>query len=296
MAVASFLFYRALRYTMRFLLLIYAAVLRKESSTWRPLSAESFKNPLALPLITTVGPRWNTHAILATVGPLHVKHSLAVDVSSAKKSARSWTLVVCTFPGYRTVTTIDSLNSSFENDSAFVQLSPGRYWIALRYYQWSNDIEFPAVRVDGVITVDAKRVAPGVNDFYRNLLRRNYFFYFCLHYYVFVLLQMRNRFPKSFVEKEFLPQPNPETKFYYGVLTRGESLSIELSSSLLRDYHVYLTFYDRASFPIAWQQITQERHVTPRSRNNCFYLFRFNKARALDHPLDENSVNISVIR
>lgn len=145
-------------------------------------------------------------------------------------------------------------------------------------------------------TVNAKRVDPEVNDFYRDLLRKNNFFYYCLHYYVFVLLQMRNRFPKSFVEREFLPQPNPETKFYYGVLSRGESLSAELSSSLLRDYHVYLTFYDRASFPISWQQITEERHITASSGCSCFYLFRIHKARMLDRPFDDNSVNISVIK
>src|SRR2546430_1025503 len=109
LALVSFVFYKVVRWLLRRVANLHFRPGTEKARHWRVLSAETLKNPLALPLLMTSAPRWNTHAVVATAGALRVERTLGVDVEAAARSAQSWTLVVYTFPGFRTVAGIDSL-------------------------------------------------------------------------------------------------------------------------------------------------------------------------------------------
>lgn len=295
LATLSFVFFKTVKFFMRRLTSVYYVVAKNQAFQWKFASAEVLKMPGALPMIMTMGARWNTHAIVANAGPIAVKQSLLVNVATVERSAQFWTLVVCTFPGFQTVTTMSSQNAPFEGPYAEISLSPRKYWIALRYYRWSESVDLPALTVDGVEVVHSARVPSDLDGFYRTLARRSSLFYLCLHYYVFVLLRYRRYFPAAFVKREFLPMANPETQFYFGALQNGERLSMQLAPSLLISYEVYLTIYNLASFPVAWFQVTNREFATAETSGDCSYLVRIHNKGPVQGPFEREAVRISVI-
>src|SRR5205823_3634281 len=135
-ALLSFLLFKVVQWIMRRLANLHYRRRKEQAFRWHPLSAETMRNPLALPLLMTSAPRWNPHAIIATLGPLPVQNTLSIDVAAAWRSEASWSIVVYTFPGFRTVTSLDSLDSPADAPTQTLTLKPGRYWIGLRYYRW----------------------------------------------------------------------------------------------------------------------------------------------------------------
>jgi hypothetical protein len=243
---------------------------------WRVLSGEMMKMPIALPAVMTTGPRWNTHAIVATAGPLAVTRSLAIDPSCALRSARSWSVVVCTFPGMKTVTHVGSASLEGNDESGrlpAIELGPGSYWLALRYYHWSGDPELPSVRVDGSDFVPSVHVSPAGNDFYKELPSRSGFVYLAMHYHMWVLLRYRELFPPAFVTRQYLPLGNPDTEFYFGCADSNESIHIDVQPAVYSTHNVFLTVYSRASFPVLSKQIIRE-HDDARPGIPCTWLIR----------------------
>lgn len=277
LAFLSFLFYKVMKVLLGIVFNIYLSLNKQQAFQWRVLSAQTLKNPIALPVLMTKGSRWNTHAIIATVGSFAVKQSVALQVESAEKSAQSWTIVVYSYPDYKTVTSVGSLDSPFDHKWEPLKLNSGKYTLGLRYYNWSNKVEIPAVKVDEMEVVNSKAVPTEVNDFYRDLNQKNSFFYFCLHYYIFTLLNLRRWLPESFVKREYLPVGNPETSFFYGPVRKKEALQIQLQPLILEKYDVYFTLYNRASFPVNWYQIKEANYITSRSEKDGFYLIRIHK-------------------
>ena len=102
LAGASFAFNKVTRLLLRSIAGIQVFRSSARAPQWRVLSAELLNRPLALPLIMTSAPRWNTHAIVATVGSLRVHRSLAVHTSVADSSAACWSMVVSS-PAQRAV-------------------------------------------------------------------------------------------------------------------------------------------------------------------------------------------------
>ena len=293
-AEEAFIFFKTVKFFIRRLLSIYYIVASDQAFQWKFASAEVLERPLATPMVMTMGPRLNTHAILANAGPLAVRQSLRVEVAAAERSAQVWTLVVSTFPGFQTVCTIGSRNAPFAGPSAEIPISPGKYWIALRYYRWSQYVELPALGVDGVELIHSTRIPPGKYNFYRTLAGKSNLFYRFLNYYVFVLLRYRRYFPVAFVEKEFLPMGSPETEFYYGALQSGERLSMRLDPSLLNTYDVYLTIYNLASFPVAWFQVTDPEFTTAESSADGSFLVRIQNKGPVQGDIPREGVKISV--
>jgi len=260
LALGSFLFYKSVKAAMRGLLHIHDTRNRGENCKWQTISGDFLARPGALPLIMTSGPRWNTHALIGVLAPVVVQESLEIDAAAADRSARYWTVVVCTHPARRTVTSVGSVSSPFRDGKARLKLPPGKYWLGLRYYQWSRDAELPAVRADGTDVAKPMTVPADVNGFYRDLSQRSNIYYLALHYYVFVLLRYRRWFPASFVEGEFLPMGNPETEFYFEALRKGEQLQLRIAPEVLERWDILLTLYDRGSFPTHWEQVTHPRY------------------------------------
>jgi hypothetical protein len=296
LALASFLFHGLIKNFMRVVLILHDARSGKEAEKWIVLSQDDMlARPGALPLIMTTAPRWNTHAILATLSPVDVSKFLDIERASADRSAASWTIVICTYAGRQTVTSIGSLSPSAANGKVRIELAPGKYWLGLRYYERRGEVELPAVSADGQPVAAAQIISAGTNDFYRDLFKRSSFFYLALHYYVFVLLRYRSFFPESFVRREFLPMGNPETQFVFGALRRNEQLLISVEPQAFADWNVLVTIYNRASFPIQSEHLrTPEFQITAPA--DCTYLFRVNRKSDREKTFPKDWLRLQVTK
>lgn len=296
LAILSLLFFKTARCLLRGLVNLHYRLHPDEACRWRTFSAENLKKPFALPYLMTNAPRLNLHAIAAGVGPLPVTHSLSVDVSAANRSARSWSLVVYAVSGAQTVTSISPMNSQSESDWHTLNLAPGTYAIVLRFYHWSQAVACPAVRVDGRDAVAPLAIPADVTEFYHDLPRKSSTLYFCFHYHIYLLLRYRAWLPPAFVERQFLPVGNPDTQFHYGVLEPDERLTITVDQALLDSHDVFLSFYDRSSFPIQWSQIDSVRTTTPPCNCQCMYLIRVHPIRAESGGPFIDALTVEVVR
>ena len=270
----SFICYKATRAGVRRIAERHGGKYEPLATQWRPLDGQAIAKPFDLLVPMTLGPRWNTHALIALAGPLQVQRMLRINAATAANSAESWTVAVHALPTYRTVASVGSLKSSGAEPWQTVELGPGTYRLALRYYNWHDGAELPPVEVDGAPAVSATAVPAGINDFYHSLSERSNFFYLCMHSYVCTLLRYHRFFPHSFVQREYLPAGNPQTTFYYGFLQAGTRLGIELDPGLLQTHDVYFTTYNRASFPILWYPLLETSHTTAVVRVSGSYLIR----------------------
>jgi Family of unknown function (DUF6208) len=296
LALLSFLFFRGFRWLMRQAADLHHSLRMAEARRWRPLSAQTLRNPLALPVLMTSAPRWNPHAVIATAGPLPVRRSLAINVAEAQRSAATWSVVIYTYPAYRTVTTIDSLHPSATADRELreVLLPPGRYWLGLRYYHPAEGAALPTVLLDGKPGVSAQSLPPDVNGFYEGLARRGGLLYFCLHYYVWVLLRLKGLVPRRIAEREYLPVGNPGTRFRPGCLERGQTVQVEVEAAVLETHDVFLTVYNRASFPVFWDQVTSPLPIMAPFAGPGHYLVRIHPRRPDAGLPDECAVRVTV--
>lgn len=289
LAIASFIAFKLVKFVIGGLYSVYLGLNRRLASEWRLLSADTLASPLSLPVLMTKGPRWNTHAIIGTVGPFTVQRELALDVGAIARSARSWTAAIYSYPGYRTVDNLGSLNTAAVASSGelseqwqAVTLPPGRYSIGLRYYHPSDAPTLPPVRVDGAAAIPAQAIPPDVNGFYHDLAQKTSGFYRFLHSYVFTMLKLRRWLPAAFVRREYLPVGAPETHFFYGAMEQGDRLFLQLAPALVQHFDVYLTVYNRASLPRFWDEIQTETYHSKTLLEDGFYLFRI-RPKSPDH-------------
>jgi acyl transferase domain-containing protein/pimeloyl-ACP methyl ester carboxylesterase/short-subunit dehydrogenase/aryl carrier-like protein len=272
LAPLSFLYFRYMRALVGYGL---NRELQKESGRrWMPLSAELLAMPWATWVFATMGPRWNTHAAVASAGPIDVKKQLSVNVAAAKNAAKSWAITVYTFPEAKTIARIGSIDGPFDSDWETISLLPGRYSLALRYYEWRVDADLPEVMADGALVLERSMIWQDINEFYADLRNSKSWLYTLAHYYVFVMLRCRRCLPGSFVRREYLPVGDANTFFLYDYVRKGESLSFDIDSALLAESRIYFTLYDRASFPVVWYRVTKEHHETSRIEQDGFYLVR----------------------
>src|SRR5262249_49587240 len=96
----------------------------------------------------------------------------------------------------------------------------------------------------------------------------------------------------AFVEREFLPMGNPETRFAYGIVRRGRALRLRLDPRLLAASDVYFTLYSRDSFPACWYQVFEADHTTPAAVEDGFFLLRLHRRAATDAPDPEGLIDI----
>ena len=158
-----------------------------------------------------------------------------------------------------------------------VQLNAGTYLITIRYYYCRNGGEFPAVNIDGLSSINSCTIQEELQSYPECLERiRNYstLFYLCLHYYVYFILLRQKLFVNSFVKREFLPVGNTETTFFYGILKKGETIKIDITQRLLTHSLVFFTFYNRGSFPVCWEEITQKVYRSQQMPCSGYYLLR----------------------
>lgn len=282
LAILSFVFYKVMKLAIGILFTIYLAVNKEKASQWRFFSAKMIAAPLILPVLMTKGPRWNTHAVIGTLGPFKVRESFSLDIESANSSAGSWIAVVYNFPSYETITSIES--NKIENQDKWyeVQLKPGKYTIAIRYYNRSENLQLPALKVDGIDFVSPQIMPANVNDFYYDLIKAKNWFYSSLHYYIFTIIRLRNILPESFIRQEYLPVGAPDTFFAYNFLLQGQELSLEIASEIVDSCNIYFTLYDRSSLPLSWARIDSSMYALEAPQSNGYYLLRIRPKPELD--------------
>lgn len=274
LAIASWLFFRVMKFIIGNLYTLFLLINREKSQQWRVFSPEVLNATLSLPVLMTKGPRWNTHAVIGTAGPIKVAKRLSLNLSTIQASAGSWTAAIYSYPGYRTVANLGSLQvTDAKAEWESIDLPTGYYTIGLRYYDRQPTFTMPMLQADGVDVVPSQPVDPAVNQVYKTLNDRNNWFYRSLHYYVYTMLQLRNWLPAAWIRHEFLPVGAPETRFEYGAIAHDQSLYIALHPTLLEQYNIYLTRYNRASFPLDWAQL-QEPTYDKSIPADGFYLLR----------------------
>ena len=274
LAVVSFCFFKGMKCVIGQLYNLYLVFNPEQKRNWRILSAETLAMRLSLPVLMTKGPRWNTHAIIGTVGPFPVQSSLAIQVESATQSAQAWTIAVYRAPAYRTVTQLGSIDINAEQSWATLSLPPGHYSLGVRYYHYSEPIQFPTLKIDGHTVISTKTAPANANAVYQTLAHRKNGFYLALHYYVWTLLRLQHWLPAAFVQREYLPVGDPKTTFLYDYFRKDNALQVSCDPRLLENYWVYFTAYNRASLPVHSCQIKEKTSTLPRMSHDGFYLVR----------------------
>jgi hypothetical protein len=286
LASLSFLFYKITKLIIGNLFTIYLALNRKQASQWRVLSQKTLESPLVLPVLMTKGPRWNTHAIIGTLGPFKIQQEITLDIESANNSAASWIAVVYSFPSYKTITSIESEKLNFDSKWHQIKLPSGSYSLGLRYYNVRDEIVLPTVKIDNQEFVSQVAVPSDINNFYHDLIKAKNWFYLSLHYYIYPILKLRNYLPESFVKREYLPVGAPDTFFVYNYLEKDQALQIDFTPKIINNYNIYFTLYDRSSLPLSWCQITTFNYQLPAPQTNSYYLLRIRlKPKSSDNNL-----------
>ncbi len=274
LAILSFLFAKINKFLIGNLYYVYLTINKNKANQWRVIDNNLVASNLNLAVLMTKAPRWNTHAIIGTLGPFSLENTLNLDSKSANDSTKSWIAIFYDFPNYKTISTIESNQINSANDWQSIQLPKGKYTIGLRYYNYSQNLVLPAVKIDGKIFTVAKKIPSDSNQFYHKLMERKNFYFLALHYYIYTILKLRKYLPESFVEKEFLPVGATDTQFFYDSLDIGESLHIEIDQLTLLKYDTYITVYDRSSLPVSWFQITDLISKTKPFHGKSYYLIR----------------------
>lgn len=272
LALGSFAFFRLVRLVLRGFVALTNRSRRGKPGTWRIVSGDLVGKPLALPIFMTKAPRWNPHAVIGMAGPLAVRSSITVDTAQAGESAETWGLAIQPMGHGREV----RLPSAGERGAprATLQLPAGDYMLVMRYYGPRGRASFPAIQVDGRDQVAARAFDADNNRFYASLPERSGWLYAWLGYYVYTMLRFADWLPASFVTKEFLPAGDPEMQYEFGAVRRGTALRISMRPEVLSSYAVYFTRYNRASFPLLWQEIDNPECTIPGAGDDGYYLIR----------------------
>ncbi|MBD0335092.1 MAG: hypothetical protein ICV62_06365 [Cyanobacteria bacterium Co-bin13] len=295
LGVLSYLFSRVVKWTLTFVSRYYNPASQRSQPEWQVVSAEFLKGPVKL-LWTMSRARWNLHSLIAIAGPFNVSSSLSLDLTALNRSAKSWTAVVYTLQGYKTITSVSSLSIPTDRDWQSIELPPGRYLVGVRHYQWSDPIHLPAIQVDDQPALAAQPLtAPAnFNQFYRNLVHRRGWLYTWLNFYVYPLLRYRRWLPSAFVKQTFLPVPNPETQFYYGALNTDEAVRLEVPPDLLNTHSLFLSLYTRDCFPLDWYPVTQTQHTTQAMTEKGAYILRVHPKDVLSLTRDSPEIHVSI--
>lgn len=294
LSISSFIFYHFWRYLFKRIYYFYFLIYKEECEKWRPFNEELLSEFGALPMLMTSAPRWNPHAIIARIGPLAVEEFLQIHTGIIQSCAKACSIVIYGFPRHRTITYLGTSSKNEMGEWETINLKSGKYEVGIRYYDTTETIVLPQIKIDGKKSIPQIE-AKVSNEFYKSLIKRNNIFYKFLHYYMYHLIEYKKWFPKRFVESEFLPMGNPETKFYYGIFRKGQSLGLKIKYDLLKEYTVGLALLVRESFPVEWYNIKDEEKTISNIPYDGFYVIRIHAKISLpDYATIDRLINVSV--
>ena len=283
LALPSFALFHALRRVLALAAKGRARSTRANpSAQWGTMSATKLKRQL--PVIMLVGPRWNTHAALGSMGPTRVERRLVLDVESASRSADQWSCALTRMD--RTVArTIGNGDLTNGEKEIVLDVEPDTYVLTMRYYGTRPGAAFPELTLDDGTTVPALEVPQDSLDVYERVRGFSGAFYAALAWYIYPMLRLRRWLSERFVTGEVLPFGNPQTTFLFDAVERGERLRIEVPESVLATHKVMFTAYNRASFPTSWFSVASPTTETEPMARQGFWLMRL-------HPLGPGAPHI----
>lgn len=254
-ATVSFWLNEATCMQIRWLLRRHSRVLLRRGlpPRWRTISQDLEKLG-GRHIIGIIAPRWNCHALLASMSPIRINKSLTLELASFGSQADSWSLVLYD-ESFQMRHWIGS--STMSENTVVWQLPPATYSLSLRYYTDGDDIEVPAVVIDGSVRVVGGKFAGEAPRYKRHLetvRNRSGPASRLLQYYVFYNLSRKEKCAAS-LRHQFLPVGNPDTEWHYGHLVVGEKLEIRSNDAHQQAYNTYVCFYNWASFPVEWHTI-----------------------------------------
>ncbi|BAQ65820.1 DUF6208 family protein [Geminocystis sp. NIES-3709] len=293
LAFLSFIFAKINKLFIGNLYTLYLIFNKKKSKQWRVIDNDLVASSLNLGVLMTKAPRWNTHAIIGTLGPFSVNNSLSIDLKSGNNSCESWIAIFYNFPDYQTITTIESNQVNKEEDWHSINLKKGKYTIGLRYYNYFDRLILPAVKIDGETITFEQEIPKDSNRFYETLINRKNFYFLAIHYYIYTIFKYRKYLSESFVKNEFLPVGATDTEFFYDYLDKGESLIIEVDEFTLKTYDIYITVYDRCSLPISFFKLCELKQNTMAIKNKGYYLIRVRRNENLSNKFADLNINLT---
>ncbi|MBF2058386.1 MAG: hypothetical protein IGQ45_14525 [Cyanobacterium sp. T60_A2020_053] len=286
-ALLSFVFNKLNKFVIGNLYTFYLTFNKKKANQWRVIDNKLIDSWLNLAVLMTKAPRWNTHAIIGTLGPFSVENNLSLDIISANNSAQSWIAIFYSFPGYKTITTIESSQVDNSTEWHSISLAKGKYTIGLRYYQYGNNLTLPSIKIDNILVTNKTNIDANSNDFYKSLINKKNSYFLALHYYIYVIFKLQKFLPSSFVKNEFLPVGATDTKFFYDYLDQGDILEIEVDENSLRLYDIYINLYDICSLPLDYCKLDQSTIKMSFFSQRGYYLIRVKEKEPLNNEFSD---------
>jgi hypothetical protein len=247
---ASYLFNRLLKAYFR--LLFQTLLLKRESKRWK-LYIERLQHPVGIPYAMLNAPRWNTHAFIASAGPVTINENITIDFSGINMLCSSWTFILYKLPANITSKVISCLDDSSLHHK--VNVERGSYSIVLRCYELKYPVELPELIIDnGKVIVEKRLILDKVPVYPDKIMGKESRFYSFVHYYLHYAFREEMKSFSSNLEYEYLPVGNPETTFLFGYFNRNSSVYVDISDGA-GDYMVFITCYNESSFPIYSERI-----------------------------------------
>ena len=268
-SLISFLCFRVARAGVRSLIYLKNRASAGKQSGWIGLSELAGKS-WGVAFLVVTAPRWNCHATLALTDPFRVDSEIALALPASEESAQQYTFVIYPERGNPFTPTREHQ----QDGTIRLPLAPGIYRLGARYYDAVADPVFPEVRADGAVQIP-RRCLTGQRDRYQALLEsirnKKTLGTGVLHYYMYYLLRWRVG-GDAFLKREFLPVGNPDTEFEYDAFQSGDRVEIQGGEGS-GNQRVYLTCFNRHSFPVRWDRIEAFPYQTTVDFDG-FYLLR----------------------
>ena len=266
----SLVLHRVLRGYFNFM--YHNIISRLSNDSWK-LLVEKFKVPGSLIYVMLNAPRWNTHALVATLGPFKVEEVIRFsNLSDVTKNCQSWTVVVYEQPSNRTV----AFFSSFEiqSDEHTLNLPSGKYAIGMRCYEGEYPLSLPVVMIDKS-QKQIRRIISSKPEYYPSrIFGKKSKFFETLQLYSHLALSGRVKKNEEFVKNEYLPVGNPETEFTFGTIMHNETKCLDFSDIDFDKYLLYVTRYNSSSFPIESKRLTGKKIELKAQQELQSYLIR----------------------
>jgi hypothetical protein len=253
---------------------------------WK-LYSERVSRFMGIPYVMLNAPRWNTHALIASIGPVEIKERLILDLAPVGLACRSWTLVLYKQPANEAALIL----SPFSIDpSGQYPVEKGNYVILLRCYEVQYPFTLPGALIDIAGQV-SERILPEKPAYYpAEVFNKSGRFYTLMHYYLHYAFAHPGLLEDKQLKKEYLPVGNPNTFFKFGYLPGNVRIQITTDARLRERALVYLTCFNRSSFPVLSKNLAAGSPVfeSPLLAANGTYLIR---VVPLDKTLSEDVVN-----
>ena len=141
-----------------------------------------------------MGPRWNCNAILAISDMLYVGESIDIDMVQANSSAKFWTAVVYDM-NFKTIAHLGSSEIEAHPSTGKLSLTPGHYFIVIRYYETTAQSVFPEVKVDNISVLTAlnsEKERSQYEQYLKMLSSYRSWLFLGMHYHAYAFLKNRH--------------------------------------------------------------------------------------------------------